>query len=443
MKRILALICLFCCHLLVLSSWADLIKGPDVPCDAPQIEWSYDTLCQSTEEYTLSEQLTYIPSMVGDTTVYDSIKRPGTTCDSLVIIHEIHVRPSYVMSLEVVIPIGYTSAWCGYRGGSDCTEGVYVDSMMSLEGCDSIQVYYVTKAPTEGNCGAEGDGSNLRWSYDSDNYSLTITGSGRMADYIYEEAPWPSEISRILLPNGLTSIGANAFNSISTIHNIDIPESVNMIGEGAFRYCDSLEWVVCHAINPPTLGANAFDLSRVILKVPAASLESYRAASGYTIFWKIVGIVSSVGEVTSSSVSIQWIPDPTVILYIVEVYKAQDTVAYYEIDDMGQIISSRRFAPSVCRMRKDTTTTTSDYFVLTIEDLEAGTDYNYEITGSDTYSASPVYHETGGFTTEEEQGLLDPFVNETRRSRKFIRNGQLYILYNGTIYNVQGHVIKK
>lgn len=440
MKRILALICLSC-PLLVLSSWADPIEGPETPCDAPQIEWSYDTLCQSTEEYTLSERLTYIPSMVGDTTVYDSIKRPGTTCDSLVIIHEIHVRPSYVMPLNVVIPIGYTSAWCGYHGGWECTEGIYIDSIWTLDGCDSIMIYYVTTEPTDGYCGAEGDGSNLRWFYDSDNYSLTITGSGRMADYDFE-GPWPSRINRITLPNGLTSIGANAFNNCRPISAIDIPESVNHIGDAAFRY-SSLEWVVCHAVTPPTLDDFPFNLSQGTLKVPVASLETYRANSGYAIsFSRIVGLTSSVEEVTSSSVSIQWLANPDVMQYNVGVYKAQDTIAYYEIDGEGQILSSQRFVMDIHHLRKDTTISTSDYFVLTVDDLEAGTDYNYEISGTSSNNAI-VYYESGEFTTEEDkEGLFDPFVNETRRSRKILRNGQLFILRDGKTYNALGAEVR-
>ena len=34
-----------------------------------------------------------------------------------------------------------------------------------------------------GTCGAEGDGSNLRWEFDLDKRTFTITGSGAMKDW--------------------------------------------------------------------------------------------------------------------------------------------------------------------------------------------------------------------------------------------------------------------
>ena len=44
-----------------------------------------------------------------------------------------------------------------------------------------------------GTCGAEGDGSNLTWTLDSEGV-LTISGSGDMHDYGSSGAPWHGRV---------------------------------------------------------------------------------------------------------------------------------------------------------------------------------------------------------------------------------------------------------
>ena len=64
-----------------------------------------------------------------------------------------------------------------------------------------------------GTCGAEGDGSNLTWTLDSEGV-LTISGSGDMYDYGFLNAPWYGSRSRVksaVIAEGVTSIGWYAF----------------------------------------------------------------------------------------------------------------------------------------------------------------------------------------------------------------------------------------
>lgn len=64
-----------------------------------------------------------------------------------------------------------------------------------------------------GSCGSEGDGSNLTWTLDSDG-TLTISGTGTMADYYGSSAPWysyQSQCKALVIENGVTRIGDRAF----------------------------------------------------------------------------------------------------------------------------------------------------------------------------------------------------------------------------------------
>ena len=92
-----------------------------------------------------------------------------------------------------------------------------------------------------GTCGAEGDGSNLTWTLDSEGV-LTISGSGDMRDYDYS-SPWyenGNQIQSVFMANGVTSIGNFAFNECTSLTSMTIPDSVTSIGNGAFKGCTSL-----------------------------------------------------------------------------------------------------------------------------------------------------------------------------------------------------------
>ena len=87
-----------------------------------------------------------------------------------------------------------------------------------------------------GTCGAEGDGSNLTWTLDSEGV-LTISGSGDMYDYGLSGAPWygiRSLVKSAVIADGVTSIGEKAFLYCTSLTSVTIPDSVTSIGKGAF-----------------------------------------------------------------------------------------------------------------------------------------------------------------------------------------------------------------
>lgn len=93
-----------------------------------------------------------------------------------------------------------------------------------------------------GTCGAEGDGSNLTWTLDSEGV-LTISGSGDMYDYGSSSAPWHGSRSRVksaVIADGVTSIGSYAFSDCSSLTSVTIPDSVTSIDWDAFGDCTSL-----------------------------------------------------------------------------------------------------------------------------------------------------------------------------------------------------------
>ena len=71
---------------------------------------------------------------------------------------------------------------------------------------------------------------------------LTISGNGEMGDYTYySPAPWSATpITKVIIEEGVTSIGDEAFLGCRSLTSITIPNSVKSIGGDAFSGCRSL-----------------------------------------------------------------------------------------------------------------------------------------------------------------------------------------------------------
>lgn len=121
-------------------------------------------------------------------------------------------------------------------------------------------MYRSRGAATSGNYGVN-MGDNIKWTFDEKTGTLTLYGNGEMYDLPDSEyAPWYSlkkDIKKIVVGNGITSIGTDAFYNMVQATDIVIPESVTVIKECALQGCESIKEV--HL--PDTIiaiGTNAF-----------------------------------------------------------------------------------------------------------------------------------------------------------------------------------------
>ena len=91
-------------------------------------------------------------------------------------------------------------------------------------------------AEESGTCGPD-----LKWHL-TDNGVLTISGNGEMNDYSYRNrSPWSkSDIKRIIIGDGVTTIGKYAFADCRVLTSVTIPNNVTTIGEYAFSVCRKL-----------------------------------------------------------------------------------------------------------------------------------------------------------------------------------------------------------
>ena len=230
------------------------------------------------------------------------------------------------------------------------------------------------------------------------------------------------------------------------VGNYAIPQSVKYIGRRAFIGCGLIDTIDCDIPVPPTLETNAFHAMTMttVLRVPFASLNAYKAISGYASAFADIISFSNVSDITETSAKLYWRPDTAVTQYKIDVYQNTTHIAHYEVDGKGQILSSQRFAPSIYHQKMDTTTSSTDYFVISLGGLSAGTDYNYTIDGTNAQNMS-VYHEEGSFTTQSEPvpGLgITETPDDPRCARKILRNGHVFIIIGNETYTLQGQKIK-
>ena len=79
-------------------------------------------------------------------------------------------------------------------------------------------------------------GPHLKWHL-TDYGVLTISGKGIMKDYT-SWSPWIYDsVKRVIIADGVTTIGDNAFNGCSSLTSVTIPNSVTTIGWRAFNGC--------------------------------------------------------------------------------------------------------------------------------------------------------------------------------------------------------------
>ena len=127
-----------------------------------------------------------------------------------------------------------------------------------------------------GTCGAEGDGSNLTWTLDSEGL-LTISGSGAMYDY-YNYVPWDgSRIKSVEITEGVTSIGNKAFSRCTSLTSVTIPDSVTSIGGDAFWDCTSLTSVTIPN-SVTSIGYGAFSYCTSLTGIWVAEGNSHYAS---------------------------------------------------------------------------------------------------------------------------------------------------------------------
>ncbi len=162
-------------------------------------------------------------------------------------------------------------------------------------------------------------GSDIKWSYDTSTKVLTVTGSGTMTNYskagdgqgYYKVVLGTFQVintsaTSIVIGEGITSIGNNAFRDFTAVTSITIPSTVTSIGNYAFAGCTSLKTITIPD-NVTSIGNYAFDgctsLATVNLSDSLTTIGNYAFRNAKFKSLDMPYLVTSIGTSAFASIS--------------------------------------------------------------------------------------------------------------------------------------------
>ena len=131
-------------------------------------------------------------------------------------------------------------------------------SGLKLPDASLFETKATAESITSGTCG-----NNLIWEFDEETQALVIRGTGTMTGYNVQSvgttsAPWGNkDVRTVLISEGVTSIGYNAFYGCKSLESITIPDSVESLEYSCFYNCSQLERVSIPR-NVTNIGVDAF-----------------------------------------------------------------------------------------------------------------------------------------------------------------------------------------
>ena len=164
---------------------------------------------------------------------------------------------------SITIPDSVTSiGWSAFSGCTGLTSVTIPDSVISIDwssfkGCPNLTIIGLTESKayqyahnnkipfidiSNGTAGITGE---CKWTFSEVSGVLTISGNGSMANYDDETVcRWKELLAKeVVIGQGVTNIGTNAFEAMATLEKVTIADSVTKIGSEAFYDCENLKSV--------------------------------------------------------------------------------------------------------------------------------------------------------------------------------------------------------
>jgi len=303
--------------------------------------------------------------------------------------------------------------------------------------------------------GSCGDDWALTWSYDATIKALTISGEGALNSNYTFGIEAPGNLEKLVIAEGVTSIGQGAFANQTTLQEISLPATVKTVGEQAFYNCTGLTHIYNYRERPAVAYSNTFDgidKFDCTLHVLSASVDMYKAATGWRDFYYVqtidaVETTTSTQEVTveptDNTATMTWPTNDNAASYTIEITKDGVLFCTLTFNANGQL-TGIAFAPSRNgQAHAPAALMTANGLQFTVTGLNSGTQYGYNLTAKDANDQTVATY-SGSFTTTSEgdaQGLED-VQSDNVQCTKVLINGQIFIIRGDKTYTTDGQLVR-
>lgn len=153
---------------------------------------------------------------------------------------------------------------------------------------------------------ASGASGSLTWDYKQDTKTLTVAGVGEMKNFENAEAvDWASVrdgVEKIVVGNGITTVGDYAFFGMSYAKEIVLPESVTSIGKYAFGFCSAAEGIAIPA-SVTSIGDSAFEACAALKSIVVSPNVTSLGARAFALCSSMTDatVVASVTELRAET----------------------------------------------------------------------------------------------------------------------------------------------
>ncbi len=277
----------------------------------------------------------------------------------------------------------------------------------------------------------------------------------------------------LVIPDKVISISTNAFENWSGLKELSIGKNVVLIGDNAFKGDSAITHISVWAATPPAVSEGTFaDVpDSAWLSVLPDSRKLYREHPYWGRF-RMNDVPDSAmiqrkvtvdpGETTAD---FTWPTDSAAHSYQIDIYKDGVVFCKLTLGNRGQLLGINFSAPGKRNAAKSTAESSLPYTLsFKVTGLDEASRYTYVLSVLDE-NGTPLHVYIGDFATLGYTGELKYDGNEiiptppiipgnpdaqgvttgkpslplpSREGKKYLKDGKLYLMYKGRMYNVQG-----
>ncbi|MBQ8800617.1 MAG: leucine-rich repeat protein [Lachnospiraceae bacterium] len=147
---------------------------------------------------------------------------------------------------------------------------------------------YGKTLPQTGDVAANGVGADgMQWELSKEGI-LTVGGAGKIEFPYWQE--WKGFIKKVVIAEGVTEIGMDAFAYCPALEEVVIPDSVTILGDRAFCYCDRLKSVSLPK-GLTSVGASAFEGCNTLKEVSLPEGVEYVGEGAFRMCYNLERVV--------------------------------------------------------------------------------------------------------------------------------------------------------